>query len=503
MLTRALRQTTARHPDKVAFTYKEQSWTYAEIGLLTDQFARNLLAAGIVPGDRVALHLENRPELAFAFLACLKAGFIAVPINPRLKGPEIDYILRHSGAAFYAGQPDLYATLKAASPAIHTIELRLLTDGPAADGTVPFDEVFRQTTNGSVALPDVPAERVAVILYTSGSTARPKGVTHSHESLTRMAECMREMHLDDEQVVLIMSSMAHLVGLGMLFLSSMLNGATTVITRQMEFAANLEAFEKRGCTFTVALPVMFDGLARTQAAAPRNVECGRYFYCGGDSVSAALQESFAQAMGPALEVYGSTEIAPVTWNRAGTPFHCSIGLPGAQMSLRLVGRDGREVSQGTVGEISVRGPHLMTGYWRDPEATASAVVDGWFRTGDLAWQGESGEYYFAGRLKEVIIRGGSNISPQEVEAALYDHPAVMEAGVIGCPDALWGETVVAYVALRPGLSVTESELIGHARERVADYKTPERIFFLDHLPKGPSGKILRRALREAALAPTA
>jgi long-chain acyl-CoA synthetase len=308
---------------------------------------------------------------------------------------------------------------------------------------------------------------------------------------------MKDMKLDDRQVVLIMSSMAHVVGLGMLFLSGLLNGATTVITRPMEFAQTLEAYARWGCTYTLGLPVMFEGLVQAQTAAPRDVSSGQFYFCGGDCVSPALQGAFQAALGPVCEIYGATEIAPIAWNRPGHVRAGSIGLPGEGIEIRLVDLDGHDTRPGEVGEICVRGPHMMTGYWRDPDATAEAVRDGWFYTGDLARRGPDGYYYFGGRRKEIIIRGGSNISPQEVEASLDEHPAVSEAGVIGCPDAVWGEAVVAYVALRPGLTVTESELICFVRERLADYKTPERILFLAQLPKGPSGKIQRSALREA------
>jgi len=479
----------------VAIAFEEQSWTYSEFDQLTDNFAQNLIAAGTEPGDRVALHLRNRPEFAFAFVGCLKAGCTAVPVNPRLKGPEIDFILRHSGSACYVGQPDLYEELGSSCPAIANLEVRYLTDAPAGERTVAFDDLLR-SGDRRVATLEVEADRIAAILYTSGTTAHPKGVTHSHGSLAQMANSMRDMKLDDRQVVLIMTSMAHMVGLGMMFLSGLLNGATTVIARPMEFTKHLEAYARWRCTYTLGLPVMFEGLIQAQTAVTHDVSSGQFYFCGGDSVSPALQEAFQAALGPVCEAYGATEIAPIAWNRSGHARPGFIGLPGEGIEIRLVDLDGHDTGPGEVGEIRVRGPHLMKGYWRDPDATAEAIRDGWFHTGDLARRLGHDGYYFAGRKKEIIIRGGSNISPHEVEAVLYEHSAVSEAGVIGCPDSVWGEAVVAYVALRPGRSIAESELISFARERLADYKTPERILFLSQLPKGPSGKIQRRALKE-------
>jgi long-chain acyl-CoA synthetase len=294
-----------------------------------------------------------------------------------------------------------------------------------------------------------------------------------------------------------------MVGFGMAFLSGLLNGATVVITKPFDFTSVLEAYGRWGCTYTVGLPMMFHGLLQTQTEMPHDMASGRFYFCGGDSLSPALQDAFQAAIGPVCEAYGTTEIAPVAWNRPGHARVGSIGRPGEGVAIRLVDFDGRDVKSGDVGEICVQAPHLMIGYWQDPEATAAVVRNGCFHTGDLASCDKDGFYWFAGRRKEIIIRGGSNISPQEVEAVLYQHPAVGEAGVVGRPDHIWGAVVVAFVVLRSGQAVTEAELIAFARERLADYKTPENVIFRDELPKGPTGKIQRRALarEEHAFAP--
>ena len=473
--------------------FGRQSWTYAEFDALTHNVATNLLAAGLESGDRIALHLLNGPELAIAYFGCLKAGGIVVPINTRLKGPEIDYILRHSGSACYIGQPDLSTEATKSCPAMSTLELRYLTGDRPTSGTRSFDTLLRSAA-GPVRLPEIAPEQIAAILYTSGTTAQPKGVVHSHESLMQTARAMHHMGLDQDQVVVVMSPMTHMVGFAMLFLSGLLNGATVVITRPFDFRGVLEAYEHWGGTYTLGLPVMFHGLLQAQMEMPQDVASGRFYFCGGDSAPPALQEAFQAAFGSVCEVYGMTEMAPAAWNRPGCVRAGSIGQPGEGIAFRLVDSDGRDVKSGEVGEICVRGPHLMAGYWQDPEATKSAVRNGWFHTGDLARCDADGLYWFAGRKKEIIIRGGSNISPQEVEAVLYQHPAVGEVGVAGRPDHVWGEVVVAFVALRPGQAATEAELIAFARERLADYKIPTSVIFRAELPKSPTGKIQRRAL---------
>jgi long-chain acyl-CoA synthetase len=489
-----IEQSWRRNPEKIAIAFGEQSWSYAEFDGLTDNIAANFQTAGLEPGDRIAFHLLNGPELALAYIGCLKAGCIAVPVNTRLKGPEIDYILRHSGSVCYVGQPELYKEAEASCPVITTLELRYLTGDASAESSPSFASLLRPPS-WRASFPEVAPDHVAAILYTSGTTARPKGVTHTHRTLIETARAMRQMRLDQDQIAVVISSMAHLVGFGMMFLSSLLTGASIVITRPFEFEAVLRSFSRWGSTYVFGLPLMLQGLLEAQIATPHDVSAGRFYFAGGDSVSPALQRAAEPVLGTVCEAYGATEIAPASWNQPGQVRVGSIGLPGVGVRFRLVDAAGRDVEPGQMGEIYVRGPHLAVGYWQDPDATSAAFGDGWFHTGDLACCDAEGYYWFAGRKKEIIIRGGSNISPQEVEAVLCDHPAVAEAAVVGLPDPVWGEALAAYVVLRPQCGVTEAALIAFASERLADYKLPESVVFRSELPKGPTGKVQRRALR--------
>ena len=505
-LIAALRRSSVRNPAKVAVAFGEESWTYSEFDRLTDHIARNVMAAGVEKGDRVALHLLNGPELALSYIGCLKAGCTLVPINTRLKGWEIDYVLRQSGSVFYIGQPDLYAASREAScPALVVNWMRrYLTGDGCGRGAKAAGSLFTCDLVGTPAraasLPEIAPDQAAAIMYTSGTTAHPKGVVHSHETVAQTAGAMRQMRLDEDQVVLIMSSMAHGIGFAMLFMPALLNGATAVITRPFEFANSLDAMERWRCTYMLGLPVMFKLLLETQLAAPRNVRSGRFYFCGGDSVSAALQEAFQRSFAPICEVYGATEIDPYPGTGQCDVRVGSMGKPGDGIRFRLMDSRGCDAGPGEVGELCIQGPHLMTGYWQDAESTAAAFHGDWFRTGDLAHRDADGFYWFDGRKKEIIIRGGSNISPQEVEAVLYEHPAVAEVAVVGHPHPVWGETVAAHVVRLPGHQLDEAELIAFARERLADYKTPETVVFQSELPKGPTGKLQRRALRETQLA---
>jgi long-chain acyl-CoA synthetase len=496
-LIETFRQWRIRTPGKIAVGCGEQSWTYAELDSVTDNIAINLLAAGIERGDRVALHLMNGPELAFSYVACLKAGCIAVPINVRLKGREIDYVLRHSGAVCYVGQPDLFAAVANLPTRVPGLDRCFLTrDSSDVRQARSFAELLRSPGQRH-ALPDIASHQTAAILYTSGTAARPKGVTHSHETLLGSARAMHDAQLNENQIVVVMSSMAHMAGFGMLFLPALLNGATVAITPVLDPGAVLQTMERWRGTYALGLPAMFHGLVQAQIDAPRDVSSGRVYFCGGDWVSPQLQAAFRSAMGqPVCEIYGATEIAPIAWNRPGHERIGSFGQAAQDVDFRLLDGEYGDVEPGEVGEVCVRSTRLMTGYWQDKELTASAVRSGWYHTGDLARLDADGFYWFAGRKKDVIIRGGSNISPQEVEAALCEHPSVSEVAVIGRKDPVLGETVAACVVLRQGHAVAELELIAFVRDRLADYKTPERVFFLPGLPKGPAGKILRRALRE-------
>ena len=288
----------------------------------------------------------------------------------------------------------------------------------------------------------------------------------------------------------------HLCFMG-LMLSAFTVGATLVLPAGSDPQTILQTLEQHRCTFTGAPPAQCVALVNCQTTTPYEISPEMLFLGAGDSVPTALQEQFTRAFSlPLYEFYGMTESAPITWNPPGKIRPGSIGVPFEGVLLRVVDVEGNEVQPGEVGELTVRSPGNTIGYWNRPEATAETLRDGWLYTGDLVKQDAEGYYWFAGRKKELIIRGGSNISPQEVEAVLYQHPAVVEAGVIGIPDETWGEVVVAYVAKKEGVSATEAELIEFAKKQIAVHKVPEKVVFLPSLPKSAVGKIQRRALKE-------
>jgi long-chain acyl-CoA synthetase len=470
-----------RQPAKNAVRTFERSITYAELDHSVSGIAGHLLDMGLRSGDRVAIYRANSVETVQLLLAVLRAGLIAVPVNIRLKPPEVAYILEHSEARVCFTEPQL---------------ARVQTEGDCK-----FVSELPPVTSRSASLPEIDPDQPAVILYTSGTTARPKGVTHTHRSLLAGVRLMTPDPIGPDDIVLTITQVAHASGLYGGVLAPLLAGATTVLLRQFDPAAALDAIERFGCTYTTALPAMLLSMVEEQVCRPRTVSKMRKIVAGGDTVPILLHQRAREVFGIDIrEVYGMTESVPLTLNPCAKVRPGSIGPAVLDTSIRVVDSRGCDVELGEVGEIVVRSPASCLGYWNDPVATASLFDGGWLHTGDLASCDADGYYWFKGRLKQLIIRGGSNISPQEVEEVLYQHPAVLEAGVIGSPDADCGEVPVAFVVLREGHDLTEAELIVHTRRLIADFKTPERIFFAGKLPTGLTGKVDRRLLRDMLIA---
>jgi long-chain acyl-CoA synthetase len=467
-----------RQPAIAAVITDAGSMTYGELDQAAGCIAHYLADCGFRPGERVAIHWHNSVEFVVVMLGAWRTGLIVVPINPRLKAAEIAYILEHSGARLCFSEPAL-------APLVNGIEV--ITTLPALAGS-------------SEPLPEVDPDAPAVIMYTSGTTARPKGVVHTQRTLLQNARTAILCAIGSSERPLAISQMAHIAALACVYLPGLLQGASVVLLRTFEAGATLDAIERHRCTYTFALPACLQLVVEEQARHPRDVSSLEGMIVGGDSFPTALQRTTAQQFNAELlEGYGMTEVAPIAVNRIGAARQGSIGLP-LNCMVRIVEGNGRDQEPGDPGELVVRSEGNCTGYWNDPEATAQLFEGGWLHTGDHASRGEDGYLWFHGRLKQIIIRGGSNISPQEVEEALYQHPAVLEAGVVGMPDPLFAEVPVAFVALRRGCCVPEDQLIAHGGTLLADCKVPTRIFFMDELPKGLTGKVDRRRLRDVLLA---
>jgi len=368
-------------------------------------------------------------------------------------------VLDHSGARAYLAQADL----------------RISTTIPSWE----FDTAEDKTLDGSLPVPN--PDDPAMLLYTSGTTARPKGVNHSHRTLAGNASYMDSWGLRPDDHTLLFTAMVHASGAILLLISSLWIGATVTIVPVFDAAKVLDTWESSGATFYMALPTLIRALLAEQRTHPRRITTGRLALAGGDTVPVPLQEEYAATFGhPLVEGFGMTEGLPTVANHPDKNRPGSMGRPVGDVELRVVD-----------GEMWMRGSAIAIGYWGDVP-----FEDGWLKTGDLVEIDKDGFVWFRGRKKEIIVRGGSNISPQEVEETLYKHPAVAEAGVIGEPNEYWGEVVLAFVAVREGHSVSADELVAFSRQHLAEYKCPERVLFLPVLPKGATGKVQRRALKD-------
>jgi acyl-CoA synthetase (AMP-forming)/AMP-acid ligase II len=479
----------ARNPKKTAIAFEDGSISYESLEQATTRLAQWLLQQGCKPGDRIAFYWPNSIETAELYFACFKAGLIAVPVNVRMKAPEVAYVLEHSKAVMCFARPDLAQVAMEAGRGCAS--LRAIHTAVESPNRAELE----------IQLPEVSLSDPALILYTSGTTALPKGVTQTHRTLLANTD-VRRKSVPDLETFLVMTQLAFASGIYLGLLTVIASGGTSVLASAFSAPHVLDLIERFQCTCTFGLPSMVQLLLEEQTARPRHVRSIRTFLVGGDSVPVSTQERFQEQFGIALrECFGMTETGLTICNPAGSIRPGSLGKVVDGVQARVVDSNAKEVPDGQTGELIVKTPVKFVGYWDDPAATSAALRDGWLFTGDLVRRDSDGYFWFEGRKKQIIVRDGFNISPQEVEEALYTHPAVLEAGVIGMPDPVEarGEQVLAFVALRDGYVISEDELREHARQRLADLKVPEKILFLEKLPKGMSGKIHRAALKQMQL----
>jgi acyl-CoA synthetase (AMP-forming)/AMP-acid ligase II len=500
-LQAALAEGARAFPDRQWFSCDGQAWTYAEGDEITDRLARGLMAAGVRPGDRVALLFGNGPEIVFSYYACFKIGAIAVPLNIRFAPPELAYVLGHCEAKILLEQDQLCRAvmpLRSQLPHLRAVHVA----GDVLEGAGSFEALFDGGDGEPTAFPAVEESQIAALLYTSGTTAKPKGVIHTHAGLRQMAENMFDaLGRDTYARTVVSMPMCHIGGFSCMVAGTQAGGRIWTLPR-FDPEQVLELLQRSRATMGGALPFQAKMLVDHPRSASFDLSALRGFLCGGDCVQADLQDRFLALFGAPLdEICGMTEVYYATQPLArGERRPGTVGKPFGDVRIALLGRTGEPVGEGEVGEFVVQSAAMTLGYWNDPASTAAAIRNGWLWTGDLGSRDAEGFYRFEGRSKDVIIRGGSNISPGEVEDALVAHPAVAESGVVGAPDAELGQVVWAYVALRAGERANEAELVAWAGERIAAYKVPERILFMNALPKGVTGKINRKALRERAAA---
>jgi long-chain acyl-CoA synthetase len=501
-LATMLRESALADPDKPMLHIGPLTLTYREVDALSGRVAAGLRASGLQTGDAIAVQLPNVPEFVLAYFGALKAGLTVVPLNPLLKAPEVAYHLRDSGSRLLI----TYETFaeEAAKGAADAGNVRVsVVSSPGAAPPVhgaPFEELWNGAQDTGEVEPLDP-NTTAVIIYTSGTTGKPKGAELSHFQLYMAASVAAEtFDYRDEDVSLAVLPLFHVFGLSSVMNTAVRSGATLVLVPRFDVGAVLDAMAQHRVSVFCGVPTMFVALMHADQGG-RDLSALRQCVSGGASIPGEVLRGFEAAYpgAPVLEGYGLSETcAMATFNRSAEDRRVlSIGKRMWGIEVRVVDGEDQELPPGpaNVGEIVIRGHNVMTGYRGKPEATAEAMRGGWFHTGDLGYRDDDGFFYIVDRKKDLVIRGGFNVYPREIEEVLHEHPAVMEAAVIGKPDPRLGEEVVAFVSLRPGASAEPAEIIAFTKERLAAYKYPRELTIIDVLPKGPSGKVLKTELR--------
>ncbi len=494
-----LRETASATPDKAVAVYEGGRLSYRELDALSDRLAAGLEIAGLRPGDRVAVQLPNIPQFLIAYFGILKAGGVVVPLNVLYKAPEVAFHLGHSGARIFLTWAGVLAEAIAGAEAAGVREIYAV--GPVDDdaGARPFEQLIAGPANGP-RLAETDMTDTAVIMYTSGTTGRPKGAELTHMQLYMNADIPgRLFDVQPDDVVITVLPLFHIFGLSSILNVCVRFGCTMSLIPRFVPDAVLTAIQRDRATIFEGVPAMFIGLLACPDLDQYDLSSMRIAISGGASIPGPVLDAFEQRFGVViLEGYGLTETASTTtFNRSTSDRRIySVGKPIWGTQTQVWDADGKALPPGkdNVGEVVTSGLHVMKGYLNNADATADVFTGDWFHTGDLGYFDEDGFLFIAGRIKELIIRGGYNVYPLEIEDVLHSHPAVAEAAVIGIPDARLGEEVMAFVILRPGTSLTDTELIAYCKERMAAYKYPRVIEFRHELPKNALGKILKDEL---------
>jgi long-chain acyl-CoA synthetase len=518
----AFRQTVARSPDKTALRYFDETISFREMDEITDALAAGLQAEGFRQGDRLAVYLQNVPQFPISMVAAWKAGGIMVSVSPMLRRKELSALLSDCGAVALVTHESLWDEVARdvvddvdVRTVITTSELDFLDEVPAilksakrrrAAETFDLIEFVDKHRANSPKTPDLGPDDIGFLVYTSGTTGPPKGAMNSHRNILFNAQTYRDwIGLDGDDVILGVAPFFHITGLIGHLAVGMLVGMPVLMTYRFDADTTLELVERHNATFTVGSITVFIALMNAKTAGQRDISKLSKVVSGGAPIAPATVEAFEEKFGAYIyNIYGLTETT--------SPSHCvpvgsrapvdpesgalSVGVPVFNTIVRVVDEAGNDLPPGEIGEFVTSGPQVVSGYWEKPEETEHAIPGGNLHTGDVGLMDQDGWFYLVDRKKDMINVSGYKVWPRDVEDALYGHSAVKEVAVVGVPDEYRGETVKAFVSLKEGESATEEDLISFCKERIAAYKYPRQIEFIEELPKTATGKILRRELRD-------
>jgi long-chain acyl-CoA synthetase len=489
----AFREVALYFPQKKALIFNGKSYTYSEMNRIIDGVARRLIGLGVSKGDRIALYMANRPEWMMFYYGAARIGAIAVCVPGAYKKEEMKGVVNNSRSSILVTSEDLTSQIPDSKtmPSISKIIF--------IEADEPFQSIVRGENTSEPVLGRITAgDDPCSILYTGGTTGVPKGAILTHRNLLYSAQnvAYHERMIPDDIGVCFMP-LNHVFAQCHIMNTFFCSGGTLVLFPSFDMDKVTAAVIEHKVTRFYAVPTIYIRFLNNPEAR-KQLKSLRYVFSGGTSMPAEIVRQWVDAFGiPIHEAYGMTEAAScVTFNHLFRHKIGSIGMPAGVVEVKLVDSKGTEVRQGDQGEIAIRGPNIMKGYFEQPEETALALRNGWLYSGDVGVYDQEGYLYIIDRIKDVIITGGENVYPKEVEDTLHQHKAVNECGVVGFPDPEYGEAVTAFVTLKTGSSVDEGVLIAFCKEQIARYKAPKKIHFVSDLPKTPQGKILRRELRK-------
>jgi long-chain acyl-CoA synthetase len=504
-LASLLRESAKKSPSKRAIVVNDVELSYQMVDGFAQRFAGALRGLGVQPGQHVALMLPNVSQFTISYFGCHYAANPVVPLNVLLTADEIAYHLDDSDSVALVVWEGFYEAAHAGFNRVDACKHLIVVKQDRADATAPAGALsFTALVMTAQPIGSVPAtspDDTAVILYTSGTTGKPKGAELSHFNLFYNAEYMSKLPSptpQESQVVMVVLPLFHSFGQTVMQNATLRGGGTLVLMPRFEPLGAAQLIQKHKVTYFAGVPTMYFALLHHPEVTPAMLASLTDCASGGSAMPVEVMNTFDQRFGTdILEGYGLSETSPVaSFNPRGAKKVGSIGKPIWGVEFRLIDGNGAVVTKpGEAGEICIKGHNVMKGYHKRPEATAEAITDGWFRSGDIGTFDSDGYFFIVDRKKDMLIRGGFNVYPREIEEVLYAHPAIAEAAVIGVPHPSHGEEVKAIVALKPGHSLTADELCAFCKERLAAYKYPRIIEFRDALPKGPTGKILKRELR--------
>jgi len=496
-----IRKWSCLQPHKRALIFEDRPFTYQEIHLRTNQLCHFLLALGVQKGDRVSVLLYNGPQYLEMFFALSKIGAILVPLNWRLAGPELEFIIKDSGTRMIVFDPGFKEVITSIRPHLN------LSNGDYISVESPSPTWAKDYERGLLACPvkephlqvSIGDEDPHILMYTSGTTGIPKGAILSHrKTFFNALNADLLYHLTSEDIMIVSRPLFHSGGLLVEAVPVLYKGGTLILKKRFRPHEILEAIQKYRVTLLEMAATVYQFILRECDLTQYDLSSVRCYLTGGERVPQAMLREYYRKGITVSQIFGQTETSTITFlsPEDATLKIGSVGLPVFHGEVRIVDNTGEDVSPGEVGEIIAKGPTLMSGYWNRPELTAETVRDGWLYTGDLALKDEEGYIYLVDRKTDMFISGGENIYPAEIEKILLTHPKIFDAGIVGIPDEKWGEVGKAFIVLKPGKTMCNGEVFEFLKGNVAKYKIPKVVEVVDELPKTASGKIQKFVLKE-------